>query len=138
MNPVYRDQIVTTFPQALHVLDTPESNKCEYARAKALVHTNLVKQICPQLMPVSAQELADHNLQNRELIDQALKQQFEKVQFLHSQLGLSINMFPRGKSALIDERADVFDQSESKLKAQNEVWAEMQRTANELKAQLFD
>jgi hypothetical protein len=43
MNPVYRDQIVTTFPQALHVLDTPESNKCEYARAKALVHTNLVK-----------------------------------------------------------------------------------------------
>jgi hypothetical protein len=53
MNPIYRESIISTFAQSTHILDLPESNKLEYARAKALVHTNLVKQICPLLMPVS-------------------------------------------------------------------------------------
>lgn len=53
MNPIYRKQIVATFSQATHILDLPESNKQEYARAKPLNYSNLINQICPLLMPVS-------------------------------------------------------------------------------------
>ena len=40
-------------PGTIHVLDTPESNKSEYARAKACSHSHLVKQICPLLIPIT-------------------------------------------------------------------------------------
>jgi hypothetical protein len=59
-NPNYRQNIVKCYLNATHVLDIPETNKAEYARAKAMHHTNMVKQICPLLIPVSAKELEDY------------------------------------------------------------------------------
>lgn len=90
MNPQYRQDFMTKFKHAVHVLDCPESNKQEYSRMKGFTLSHIVKQICPLLVPVTEQDMIDNTLENRTLLEQSLGE----YNFLHSALGLIVDMYP--------------------------------------------
>lgn len=89
-------------PHVEHILDCPETQKPEHARARALQHTYRVKQICPLLIPVSESELIEFNGKLREEVDAELAAVSEKkLRFVHSELGLSYEMFPKESAKYI-------------------------------------
>ena len=45
--------------EVVHVIDSPESNRLQNVRTKAIANTHLIRQICPLLIPVSDKELED-------------------------------------------------------------------------------
>jgi len=40
-------------PHVTHILDSPDTNREEYARVKASSLSQMVKQICPLIIPVT-------------------------------------------------------------------------------------
>jgi hypothetical protein len=45
----------------IHVLDSPESNRVQNVRTRAMSTSHLIRQICPLLIPVSDKEIKDAN-----------------------------------------------------------------------------
>ena len=74
MNPIYRRDFMMKFgPHVTHILDCPESNKEEYSRSKAFQLSQMIKQICPLLVPVTDQDLHDHTYEKRQEMNETLQ-----------------------------------------------------------------
>ena len=85
MNPIYRKEFILKFDtDVMHVLDSIESCKESYPRQRAQALSNMIKQICPLILPVSERELQDHNLGKRDEIAKVFAEQAQKIQYVHS------------------------------------------------------
>jgi hypothetical protein len=78
----------------MHILDTPETNRLQNVRTKAISHSHLIRQICPLLIPVSDKEIEDLNEASRETLDKDLKDEGSILNWIHSEVGLVYNFKP--------------------------------------------
>jgi hypothetical protein len=99
-NPIYRQEFMLKFgPHVQHILDCPETSRPENGRMKAMMHTHRVKQICPLIIPVTDDEIADYNAKTREAVDlELMEASNQKLRHAHAKLGLAWEMFPRAKA----------------------------------------
>lgn len=94
MNPAYRKEFMMKFgPNVTHILDCPESNKEEYARSKAFQLSQMIKQICPLLVPVSDRDFTDHKLNKRTEMEATLRKEKEDIKLLHTEIGLVYQLY---------------------------------------------
>ena len=80
INPVYKHDFMMKFGnQVQHFLDCPETNKTEYSRLRALNLTDIVQQICPQIVNTPDRDYVDHKLEKREEFETIFRKEKEDI-----------------------------------------------------------
>ena len=61
-NKLYQKEFIARFDSSvIHILDCAETNREEYAKQRAVTLSNMIKEICPPLIPISKKQLQNND-----------------------------------------------------------------------------